>query len=60
MVHLFSLQNDFTDILSAALDESGIAGDFEEYNETAHQTVYQGQSQPIISVSTCIINQSQF
>lgn len=59
MVHLFSLQNDFTDILSAALDESGIAGDFEEYNETAHQTVYQGQSQPIISVSTCIINQSQ-
>lgn len=53
------LQNDFTDILSAALDESGIAGDFEEYNEPAHQTVYQGQSQPIISVSTCIINQSQ-
>lgn len=52
-----SLQNDFTDILSAALDESGIAGDFEEYNETAHQTVYQGQSQPIISVS--IISPSQ-
>lgn len=51
------LQNDFTDILSAALDESGIAGDFEEYNEPTHQTVYQGQSQPIISVS--IINQSQ-
>lgn len=43
------LSNDFTDILSAALDESGIAGDFEEYNEPAHQTVYQGQSQPIIS-----------
>lgn len=51
------LQNDFTDILSAALDESGIAGDFEEYNEPTHQTVYQGQSQPIISVS--FTNQSQ-
>ncbi|XP_062616787.1 uncharacterized protein LOC134278485, partial [Saccostrea cucullata] len=45
--------NDFTDILSAALDESGITGDFEdEFDETStfsHHTVYPGQSQPLIS-----------
>ncbi|XP_061162410.1 protein strawberry notch homolog 1-like [Saccostrea echinata] len=45
--------NDFTDILSAALDESGITGDFEdEFDETSsfsHHSVYPGQSQPIIS-----------
>lgn len=51
----YLFQDSFTDILSAALDESGITGDFEaEQPETRPYTqhVYQGQSQPI--VSTCL------